>query len=55
MVRARTIRPTLGIIFATGNDRLRGGPVDEGGAVLLRKPYDQSAIEAAQNKVRKTA
>ncbi len=50
--QARCIRPTLGIVFATGNDHVRGDPADDGGAVLLRKPYDTAAIKIALNKVR---
>ena len=49
--QVRSIRPTLAIIFATGNDRVRSDPADEGGVVLLRKPYGPAAIEAALHKV----
>jgi CheY-like chemotaxis protein len=50
--QARCIRPTLRVVFATGKDHVRGDPADEGGAVLLRKPYDTAAIKVALNKVR---
>ena len=53
--QARSVRPALGIIFATGNDRVHVDPVDDGGAVLLRKPYDIAAIEAALKKIRPSA
>jgi CheY-like chemotaxis protein len=48
--QVRAIRPTLRIIFATGNDRVHSDPGDEGGAVLLRKPYDVEALAAALNE-----
>ena len=48
--QVRSVRPTMSIIFATGNDRVRGDPADEGGPILLRKPYDTAAIEAALKK-----
>lgn len=42
---ARAVLPSLGIVFATGLDRI---PPGEGaGPVLLRKPYDADALEAA--------
>lgn len=49
--QVRSIRPTIGIVFATGNERLRSEPVDDSGAVLLRKPFEIEALEAALDKV----
>ena len=40
----------MGIVFATGNEHVRGDPTDETGPVLLRKPYDTAAIQAALEK-----
>ena len=37
----------MAIVFATGSDHVRGDPTDETGPVLLRKPYDPAAIDAA--------
>ena len=44
---ARSIRPGLGIVFATGGNVVRD--VDQGDAspVLLRKPYTSEALAAA--------
>jgi PAS domain S-box-containing protein len=44
---ARTVRPDLRIVFATGGDRVPGISNDTGAPVLLRKPYDSVGIEAA--------
>ncbi|OLP60176.1 hybrid sensor histidine kinase/response regulator [Xaviernesmea oryzae] len=42
---ARQLRPSLGLVFATGNDRL---PEDaEPGAILLMKPFDSERLVAA--------
>jgi PAS domain S-box-containing protein len=42
---ARRTHPSLGIVFATGNDRAPdNAPAD---AVLLRKPYDRDGLDAA--------
>ncbi|MBB5711293.1 PAS domain S-box-containing protein [Sphingomonas xinjiangensis] len=44
--RARELRPSVGVVFATGNDHVPG--VEEGaGVVLLAKPYDGAAIADA--------
>ncbi|OQP86928.1 hybrid sensor histidine kinase/response regulator [Rhizobium rhizosphaerae] len=42
---ARQLRPSLGLVFATGNDRLPDGA--EQGAVLLMKPYDGERLVCA--------
>jgi DNA-binding NarL/FixJ family response regulator len=41
--KARDIHPTVGIVFATGQD----APSDPRGSVVLRKPYDLAAMLAA--------
>ena len=43
---ARGVRPTLGIVFATGVG-LRTVPEDGTTTVFLRKPYDGNALERA--------
>jgi|GEM_PF-3250045 len=45
--QVRSVRPTIGIDFATGNDRVHADAADEAGPVLLRKPYDAQGIAAA--------
>ena len=48
---ARAVQPSLRIVFATGLDRIPDS--GEGtGPVLLRKPYDADALEAAINAAR---
>jgi CheY-like chemotaxis protein len=42
---ARQHKPSLGVVFATGNDHAPDGAVD--GAILLKKPYDSLALRAA--------
>ena len=42
---ARLVQPSLGIVFATGNDRAPDNAASD--AVLLQKPYDAGALEAA--------
>jgi CheY-like chemotaxis protein len=44
---ARSLRPKLRIVFATGNDRIADVGGNGANPVLLRKPYDSVAIEAA--------
>lgn len=43
---ARAVQPSLRIVFATGLDRIRASG-EGSGPVLLRKPYDADALEAA--------
>ena len=50
-VRARELRPTIGVVFATGRDRAR----EMSGAFLLRKPYDSISIAAALTAMGTTA
>lgn len=45
----------MGVVFATGNAHVRGDPTDDTGPVLLRKPYDTAAIDAALQKALKRA
>ena len=47
---ARCLRPTLKIIFATGIAQVRADPRDPAGPLVLHKPYDAAAIEAALRK-----
>lgn len=42
---ARTLQPSIGVVFATGNDQQPDDAVAD--AVLLKKPYDSLAIRAA--------
>ncbi len=44
---ARSIRPTISVVFATGSDRIGEGERDSADPVLLRKPYDIVDLEAA--------
>ena len=48
--QVRGIRPTIGIVFATGSDLVHDDPSDATGPLLLRKPYDIAAIEAVLDK-----
>jgi DNA-binding response OmpR family regulator len=50
---ARAVQPSLRIVFATGLDRISDpGDGDGAGPVLLRKPYDADALEAALHAAR---
>ena len=44
---ARSMQPSLRIIFATGLDRIREPGAEENSPVLLRKPFTFESIEAA--------
>ncbi|GAB2177792.1 hypothetical protein [Dongia sp. agr-C8] len=44
-------RPGLGIVFASGYDRLPNRNDALKGTVLLQKPYDESALAHALNSV----
>ena len=44
---ARGLQPNLRIVFATGKDTLRSSGEVGFGPVILRKPYDITAIAAA--------
>jgi len=48
---ARAVQPLLRIVFATGLDRIPDTGEDAG-PVLLRKPYDADALEAALHAAR---
>lgn len=48
---ARAVQPSLRIVFATGLDRISDSG-ESTGPVLLRKPYDADALEAAINAAR---
>jgi DNA-binding response OmpR family regulator len=48
---ARAVQPSLRIVFATGLDRIPDSG-ENTGPVLLRKPYDADALEAAINAAR---
>lgn len=48
--RARQLRPTLPIIFATGGD-VRDDAPDGHGPLVLRKPYGMQALEQALSDV----
>ena len=48
---ARAIQPSLRIVFATGLDRIPE-PREGAGPVLLRKPYDAAALNAALDAAR---
>lgn len=48
---ARAIQPALRIVFATGLDRIPDSGED-GGPVLLRKPFDADTLEAALKAAR---
>lgn len=48
---ARAMQPSLRIVFATGLDRIPD-PREGAGPVLLRKPYDAEALEAALHAAR---
>jgi PAS domain S-box-containing protein len=43
---ARRLRPGIGVVFATGDSHVEGA----GDAVILPKPYDMDALEAAVRK-----
>jgi len=49
---ARSIRPRLRIVFATGGNVVREVDQDDSSPVLLRKPYDSDALAAAIAKAR---
>ncbi len=46
-VRAREIRPDIGVIFATGSHSAPSLPGEVKGAALLTKPYDREALALA--------
>jgi len=48
---ARAVQPSLRIVFATGLDRIPDSG-EGAGPVLLRKPYDADALEAALRAAR---
>ena len=48
--QVRGIRPNIRIIFATGASTIHDDPRDQTGPVVLRKPYDSAAIDAALRK-----
>ncbi|MEO8058860.1 MAG: response regulator [Burkholderiales bacterium] len=48
---ARALQPSLRIVFATGLDRI-SDPGEGAGPVVLRKPYDADALEAALKAAR---
>jgi DNA-binding NtrC family response regulator len=44
---ARMLRPSIGVVFATGIAEIPDPGTDDIGTVLLRKPYDVESIAAA--------
>ncbi len=51
---ARTIRPAIGIVFATGLDGLSSAGGGAGAPLLLRKPYDVAGLAAALQTLQAT-
>ena len=49
---ARSLRPTLGIVFATGLGHIPDVTHRAGGPVLLRKPYSLESLDAALKAAR---
>lgn len=49
--RARSLRESVGIIFASGRNRLPEGWTSDRRAVLLQKPYDQSGLAESLQRV----
>jgi DNA-binding response OmpR family regulator len=44
---ARALRPSIGVVFATGLADIPDPAVGDAGTVVLRKPYDANGIAAA--------
>lgn len=49
--RARSLRESVGIIFASGRNRLPEGWTSDRRAVLLQKPYDQKGLAESLQRV----
>jgi PAS domain S-box-containing protein len=51
--QARSLHPTIGIVFATGKEHIVSAERDGNGPVLLRKPFDSVGIASALNAARR--